>query len=80
MIKAELPFLADLLSWLPFGPAAEAQKSGKRIAMYGLQSLERYKKQLALEPDSVKPTLLTNEYRLAEDGTISEEQLLRDGE
>jgi hypothetical protein len=45
-----------------------------------MKSLERYKKQLDLNPESVKSTLLTNEYRLVEDGSISKEQLLRDGE
>lgn len=51
-----------------------------RIATYGMQSLKRYEKQLAVDPENVKPTLLTNEYRLVENGTIPQEQLLRDGE
>lgn len=64
---------------MPFGFVADAKKGAFRVAMYAVKSLERYKKQLDLDPHNIKPTLLTNEYRLVEDGTLPEGQLLRDG-
>lgn len=80
LLSAELPILVNILGRLPFGFAINAKKGAMRIATYGMQSLKRYEKQLAVDPENVKPTLLTNEYRLVENGTIPQEQLLRDGE
>lgn len=80
MLKAELPFLVKMFSYLPFGPAVQAKQGSQRLAIYGQQSLDRYKKQLDLDPENVRPTLLTNEYGLVEDGVLAKGQLLRDGE
>lgn len=78
---AELPFWFNfLIACLPFGYATEAKKQAMRVAIHGMQAIGRYRKQLALDPENVKPTLLTNEYRLVDEGTVSEEQLNRDGE
>lgn len=80
LLNAELPLVVNLLARLPFGFATSARAAAMRIAKYGMQSLERYKKQLDVDPENVKPTLLTNAYRLVEDGVVPKEQLLRDGE
>lgn len=77
-LRAEFPFLIKSLAKLPFGPAKEIYAIVQRMNRYAEDSIQRYHRQLAADPEDVKPTLLTKEYGLVETGELPWEQLRRD--
>ena len=67
------------MRYVPFGPAREINRAIIRLRGYAEESVQRYWRQLRADPENVKPTILTKEYAAAEDGTMPESQLCRDG-
>lgn len=76
--RAEFPLFFKTLAKLPFGPAKEIYAIVQRMNSYAEESIQRYHRQLAADPDNVKPTLLTKEYGLVETGELPWSQLRRD--
>ena len=79
MIRAEFPWLVTLMKKAPFGPGKRIGRNIARLAKNAEESVDRYWSQLRVDPENVKPTLLTKEYAAVEDGTITKSQLRRDG-
>jgi hypothetical protein len=73
-----MPWLFRIMAKIPYGPSKQIFQITSRIRSYSSESIDRYWRQLRAEPDNVKPTLLTKEYALAENGEIKPNQLVRD--
>ncbi|KAL4951900.1 cytochrome P450 [Aspergillus filifer] len=58
-IRATFPFTMKVATILPLSIFKEVVASTDRILNYATQSVERYKRHLALNPDQAKPTLFT---------------------
>ncbi|KAL4936215.1 hypothetical protein BDV06DRAFT_233628 [Aspergillus oleicola] len=80
-IRATFPFTMKVATILPLSIFKEVVASTDRILNYATQSVERYKRHLAMNPDSAKPTLFTRLYaaKHVKDGK-SEEECLSDRE
>ncbi|KAL4794579.1 cytochrome P450 [Aspergillus venezuelensis] len=76
-IRATFPFTMKVATFLPLSIFKEVVASTDRILNYATQSVERYKRHLALNPDSAKPTLFIKLYdaRQAKNGKSQEECL-----
>ncbi|KAL4784203.1 cytochrome P450 [Aspergillus varians] len=61
-IRATFPFTMAVAGVLPLSIFKEVVASTDRIVDYAKESVDRYKKHLALNPDSPKPTLFTKLY------------------
>ncbi|KAL2803421.1 cytochrome P450 [Aspergillus granulosus] len=63
-IRATFPFVMAIAGFLPLSILKEVVESTDRIVSYAMQSVERYKAHLALNPDEAeqKPTLFTKLY------------------
>ncbi|KAL4984893.1 cytochrome P450 [Aspergillus falconensis] len=61
-IRANFPWIISLGQVLPLSIFKEVVASTDRILEYATQSVERYKRHLAMNPDEPKPTLFTKLY------------------
>jgi cytochrome P450 len=70
-IRATFPFVMAVAGILPLSIFREVVESTDRIVSYAMQSVERYKAHLALNPDeaSKKPTLFTKLYGASQEGS-----------
>ncbi|KAL3492772.1 cytochrome P450 [Aspergillus germanicus] len=70
-IRATFPFVMAVAGILPLSIFREVVESTDRIVSYAMQSVERYKAHLALNPDeaSTKPTLFTKLYGASQEGS-----------
>ncbi|KAK5107264.1 hypothetical protein LTR62_001580 [Meristemomyces frigidus] len=78
IVRVELESIINLMAKLPFGPAKKFPRIAARMNKYSDESIQRYWRRYSADPENVKPTLLTKEYALAENGVLPAEQLVHD--
>ncbi|OGM46593.1 cytochrome P450 [Aspergillus bombycis] len=67
-IRASFPILVKLATLLPFPIIKEVNESGDRVFGYATESINRYKRLLAENPNNPKPTVFTKLYNAGEEG------------
>ncbi|KAB8072331.1 cytochrome P450 [Aspergillus leporis] len=67
-IRASFPVLVQLATLLPLPIFKEVNASGDRVFGYATESINRYKRLLAENPDNPKPTVFTKLYNAGEEG------------
>ncbi|KAB8235967.1 cytochrome P450 [Aspergillus alliaceus] len=67
-IRASFPILVKLATLLPLPIFNEVNASGNRVFGYATESINRYKRLLAENPDNPKPTVFTKLYNAGEEG------------
>ncbi|OJJ03877.1 hypothetical protein ASPVEDRAFT_891036 [Aspergillus versicolor CBS 583.65] len=60
--------LTSLLGLIPMDFFQGIRQAAFRLLLYGEQSIQRYRKQMALQPDNPKPTLFTKLFNAGQDG------------
>ncbi|KAE8161390.1 cytochrome P450 [Aspergillus tamarii] len=67
-IRASFPILVKLATLLPLPIFKEVNASGNRVFGYATESINRYKRLLAENPENPKPTVFTKLYNAGEEG------------
>ncbi|RAK99380.1 cytochrome P450 [Aspergillus ibericus CBS 121593] len=78
-IRASFPAVITLATFLPLPFIREVNDSRTRTEGYANESIGRYKKLLAANPNNVKPTLFTKLYNAGEEG-LPDSEILGDAD
>lgn len=72
-LRSAFPILINIAGIIPLPLFQRVVQEGRRLKEYSEQSIQRYKRQIALNPAGAKPTLFTKLFDAGENGLTDDE-------